>query len=602
MASIPGRVIEGIRSAARIEDVAAEYTTLFSASRGEMKGLCPLHEERTPSFTVSRRRNEYYCFGCAEGGDVFTLVQRLQGLTGFSAFPESARWLADKFGVRIPEIVDKAADEMYRRRLAAREALDAAHARYVAALGGRDPGAATARAWLAARGFSAADAEEAEVGWAPADGRLLDGLDSVRRAGEDAWLIGESNGRRYEMFRARVMWPIRDPHGRIAGFSGRDLGGRQRADGSAPPKYMNTGDTVLFKKGETLLGASAARRSALKERRLIVVEGPTDRMAVQAAGHRNVVVLSGTACTVEQAKLIRSMIGDGGTVVSMLDGDGAGRKATETLYERCQDFADVLVGLLPPGRDPCEVRMDMGDQAIADVIENARPAPRERLEWIAADTDFATPERVAAAVKAAAATLRAVHDDVARERYVPVAARLLSVTERQIADAAGITSSITSTQAVSVRRSSGTSPNGPTDAETALLSAATADPHIWAALVEDPPTWTTNAASAWTALTTALPDCGPDTDGWPQAVIGVTEDPLQGYLADLFTGEPSEEPIGLLRVRVDLPALVREKDDVAERLRSATDQGEVAAALLCRADISRRIADARAVRDTYNTP
>lgn len=436
MAGISDEVREQIRDAAGIEAVAAELTRLRPAGIGRLKGLCPLHDEKTPSFTVNTAAGLWHCFGCGEGGDVYALVMKTAGMT----FPESARHLADRFGVNIPD-GDDGPDAARRaaHQSAARKMLDQAETLYGRWLLADDQSAAAARQWLSQRRFGRAEAEQWGIGFAPPTGSAL-----ARAVGDvdrdvanltGPLLVHRDSGWRDRM-RNRLVWPIRDGHGRLVGFAGRavgDLVDGRWSDGGG--KYINPADGSLYNKSRTLFGLDRARRAILRTRTAVVCEGYTDVMAFHAAGVDTAVAACGTAFTRHHADELIRLVGDGGEVITAYDPDPAGWEATWRTFLALQDAGGVrhTVVPLPPGADPCDMWSQHGGPSLVAAVEARQPVVQLALQRIADRHDTSDPEQAATAAREATTLLKQVTDPALRSGYARKAASMLSVPDSAVA-------------------------------------------------------------------------------------------------------------------------------------------------------------------------
>ena len=320
-----------VREKARIDEIVRDYVALKPAGGGSLKGLCPFHDERSPSFHVTPSRGMYYCFGCQEGGDVITFVQKLDHLT----FAESVEKLAGRTGVTLRYVEGGAGvnrQQGQRTRLV--EANRAAEEYFISRL--TSPEAAPARAFLTERGFDAAVADDFRLGFAP---KSWDSLTThLRQKGfTDAellagGLVSQGNRGVYDRFRGRLIWPIRDLAGDVVGFGARRL--LEDDDG---PKYLNTPETPLYKKSQVLYGIDRARKEIAKQQRVVVVEGYTDVMACQIAGVPVAVATCGTAFGGDHIKVLRRLLMDDdqmrGEVIFTFDGDAAGQKAALRAFD-----------------------------------------------------------------------------------------------------------------------------------------------------------------------------------------------------------------------------------------------------------------------------
>jgi DNA primase len=366
---IPEDVINQIRDRADIETVVSGYMAL-SRSGQNLKGLCPFHAEKTPSFSVSPSKQMFYCFGCGVGGNVFTFLMKLEGL----AFQEAARELARRVGVSIPVAPERpgSPDAAARKRLEQMNELAAAW--YQENLGDPEGGKA-ARGYLAGRGIQPATAEAFGLGLAlPAWEGLLQRLAREGYAAKEAALAGlavarDQGGQRasgaagyYDRFRDRIMFPIRDLQKRVIAFGGRVLG-------EETPKYLNSSDTPLFQKGRTLYGMERARDAASSSKTLIIVEGYFDAIALHQAGITNVAATLGTALTGDHIQTIRRFAS---RVVLLFDPDPAGvRAALRTLDLFVDSGIGVRVVSLPGGDDPDTFVRKQGCEAFRRLEETA---------------------------------------------------------------------------------------------------------------------------------------------------------------------------------------------------------------------------------------
>jgi len=367
--------IQAVRERVRIADVIGEYVTLRNSGGGNLKGLCPFHDEKTPSFSVSPARGFFYCFGCAESGDVISFIQKIDHV----GFAEAVESLASRAGIQLryeqgavrPErrtgqrarlvAANKAAVEFYREQL------------------GTSGPAETARAFLAQRGFDQHAALAYSCGFAPDSWDAL--TKHLRQAGfteDELVTVGLSRrsarGTLIDRFRKRLLWPIFDRHGDPIGFGARRL----FDDDPSEAKYLNTSETPLYKKSTVLFGIDKARRDIARSRQVVVVEGYTDVMACHLAGIPTAVASCGTAFGSEHISVIRQLLMDSdvfrGEVIFVFDGDEAGQKAALKAFSDDQKFtAQTFVAVEGDGRDPCELRQDAGDAAVRDLIARRTP-------------------------------------------------------------------------------------------------------------------------------------------------------------------------------------------------------------------------------------
>jgi DNA primase len=412
--------IAAVRERAKIEEVVGDHVTLKRAGVGSMKGLCPFHDERTPSFHVRPQVGLFHCFGCGESGDVIAFVMKVDHLP----FTDAVERLAARVGVELRfEGGDgapgrRAEGTARRQRLV--EANAAAAAFYRDRLTG--PEAQPARALLLERGFDAGTAARFGVGYAPRSGDSLFGHLRGRGFTDDellgAGLVGRSaGGRTYDRFRGRLIWPIRDVTGDTVGFGARRLFDDDRIEA----KYLNTPDTALYRKSQVLYGVDLAKRDIARERRVVLVEGYTDVMACHLAGVTTAIATCGTVFGDDHARIVRRLLGDtdsGGEVVFTFDGDAAGRRAALRAFDTDQRFvARTFVAVEPTGRDPCELRQAAGDEAVRALVESRVPLFEFVIRSLVADHDLDTEEGRMAALDAAAPVVASIKDEALRHRY-----------------------------------------------------------------------------------------------------------------------------------------------------------------------------------------
>ncbi len=409
-----------VRERVRVDAVVGEVVTLRSAGAGSLKGLCPFHEERTPSFHVTPSRGLYYCFGCGEGGDVVDFLMKQDHLT----FTEAIEKLANRAGVtlRYEDGGRPARSGPNRTRLV--QANQAAADYFAHALGSAE--AEAGRAFLSGRGFDEGARQHFGVGFAP---RSWDGLlGHLRSAGFSdaeslaAGLVSQGPRGTYDRFRGRLVWPIRDASGDVLGFGARKL-----FDDDQGPKYLNTPETVLYKKSHVLYGIDLARRDIGRTKQVVIVEGYTDVMAAHLAGVTTAVATCGTAFGSDHAGLLRRYLMDddtfAGEVIFTFDGDEAGQKAALKAFDGDQRFvAQTFVAISPGSMDPCELRLAEGDEAVRRLVSTRTPLFAFAIRSVVAGCDLTTAEGRVAAVRQAAPLVARIRDAALRPEY----ARLLS--------------------------------------------------------------------------------------------------------------------------------------------------------------------------------
>ncbi|MFI5086374.1 MAG: DNA primase, partial [Actinomycetales bacterium] len=420
--------IDEVRSRTDIKEVVDSYVTLKSAGIGSFKGLCPFHDERSPSFHVRPQMGTYHCFGCGEGGDVISFVMKLD----HGNFSETVEKLAARIGFELH--YEDGGTGPRREDVGRRQRLLDAHK--IAAEFFRDqllsPGAAAGRAFLQERGFDRAAAELFGVGFAPQGwDSLLKHLRGKAFTEEELKLTGMfSEGQRgiYDRFRGRLIWPIRDISGDTIGF-----GARRLFDEDQGPKYLNTPETALYKKSHVLYGIDLAKRQIAKKRQLVVVEGYTDVMACHLAGVDTAVATCGTAFGADHITVARRLLSDdgtGGEVVFTFDGDSAGQKAALKAFDQDQRFvAQTYVAVEAGGADPCELRQHKGDEAVHALIRSRRPLFEFAIRSTLARFDLSTVEGRVQALRASAPVVAAIRDGSTRGGYCQELAGWLGIAD-----------------------------------------------------------------------------------------------------------------------------------------------------------------------------
>lgn len=429
--------IDEVRSRVNIADVLGDYVTLKSAGVGSLKGLCPFHDERSPSFHVRPQVGRYHCFGCGEDGDVFTFLQKMDHVT----FSEAVERMAARVGIELhyedggPATRDRGA----RARLLA--ANQAAAEFFAAQL--ETPAAAQGRQFLTSRGFDAAAAAHFGVGFAPASfDALSKHLFSLGFTDEEllgAGLVGQGDRGLYDRFRGRLVWPIRDTTGQTLGFGARKL-----LDDDQGPKYLNTPETSVYHKSQVLYGLDLAKRDISRGKRVVVVEGYTDVMACHLAGVTTAVATCGTAFGVDHIKIIRRVLGDVdnpdslglGEVIFTFDPDEAGQKAASRAFAEEQRFAaQTFVAVAPEGLDPCDLRLERGDEALQRLIETRTPMFEFMIHRALAAFDLDTVEGRVGAVRASAPVLAGIRDAAMHSGYIRSTAKWIGVDPREVVNA-----------------------------------------------------------------------------------------------------------------------------------------------------------------------
>ena len=383
---IPDETLQAIRDRISIVDVVSSYVSLKRAGRNHL-GLCPFHSEKTPSFTVNEERGLFHCFGCGAGGTVFTFLMRVERLE----FHEAVVQLAKRAGVALPEPERGGAPT---RREQLYEVNERAALFFQEHL--KSPGGAEARAYLTSRGLGQEIITRYGLGFAPTAGSALAAWLSRQRMPRElaleAGLLGSrSDGSLYDRFRGRVMFPIRDRRGHLSGFGGRTLG-------TDRPKYLNSPESPVFRKGEGLYGLGEAREAIRGANRVVLVEGYTDVLQLVQHGIAYVVAVLGTALTERQLLSLRPFGGEQLLVYFFFDGDQAGRKAAKRAcaeaFKACTDAG--LWGraaFLPEGLDPDSYVRQHGSAAALALLEAAAPLEDVYFDCVAPGAGASLQER-----------------------------------------------------------------------------------------------------------------------------------------------------------------------------------------------------------------
>jgi DNA primase len=411
---VAGRIKEDdiaeVREKARIDEVVSSYVTLRNAGGGSLKGLCPFHDEKSPSFNVTPARQFWHCFGCGEGGDVITFVMKIDGLN----FVEAVERLADKVGVQLR--YDEGPGPERRTGGPQRGRLIDAHNKaqefYADQLG--TPEALVARQFLGGRGFDQEAAERFGVGFAPREGEAL--VSHLRQKGfkDEELVVGglAGSGRGlYDKFRGRLLWPIRDASGDTIGFGARRIFDDDRIEA----KYLNTAETPIYKKSQVLYGIDLARREIAKTSQAVVVEGYTDVMACHLSGVGTAVASCGTAFGDEHVRVLRRFLHDHeefrGEVIFTFDGDRAGQEAALKTFKGDQRFvSQTYVAVEPTGLDPCDLRIQSGDAAVRELIARRIPLYRFVLTNVISQFDLDRADGRIDAVREAAKLVASIRD------------------------------------------------------------------------------------------------------------------------------------------------------------------------------------------------
>ena len=425
-----------VKERSSIEDVVREHVTLRAAGPGSLKGLCPFHDEKSPSFNVRPVVGAWHCFGCGEGGDVISFVQKVEHLT----FAEAVERLATKLGMELhyEEGGPPRSGEGLGKRSRLVEAHRVASEYYSAALVDL-PEARVGRDFLRERGFDRKAADKFGVGFSPRGGEELTRHLRAKGFTDDEIVAGGLAGRGrglYDRFRGRLMWPIRDITGDVVGFGARRLFDDDRIEA----KYLNTSETAIYKKSFVLYGLDLAKKAIARDRQAVVVEGYTDVMACQLAGIETAVATCGTAFGVEHIKVLRRLIRDEpdlapAKVVFTFDGDAAGQKAAMRAFGEDQRWASQsFAAVEKSGKDPCELRQAGGDAAVRGLVEDAVPMFEFAVRTTLARFDLTSAEGRVRALGAVAPIVAGIRDRSLRPEYTRTVAGWLGVEVEQVAN------------------------------------------------------------------------------------------------------------------------------------------------------------------------
>lgn len=420
--------VEEVKARTNIADIIGERVALKNAGVGAMKGLCPFHDERSPSFNVRPQAGFYHCFGCGESGDVYSFltkmdhvsfteaVERLAGRIGFALHYEDGGAAPEHTGRTRLYAANSAAAEFFRAQLLT-------------------PEADIARRFLGERGFDAGAAAHFGVGFAPKGWSAMH--EALRAKGftdeelTNAGLVSQGQRGVYDRFRGRVVWPIRDVTGQVIGF-----GARRLFDDDKGPKYLNTPETTLYKKAQVLYGLDLAKRDISRSHRVVVVEGYTDVMACHLAGITTAIATCGTAFGSDHITVLRRVMGDdstAGEVVFTFDPDAAGQKAALRAFADAKRFnAQTYVATGPEGLDPCDLRLQRGDSAVRGLMETKVPMVEFVLDQRIGGFDLATVEGRVGALRAAAPVVAELRDALLQPEYVRVLARRLGMDTEDV--------------------------------------------------------------------------------------------------------------------------------------------------------------------------
>lgn len=603
-----------VRERSRIDDVVGTFVALRPAGGGALVGLCPFHDEKTPSFRVTPAKGFYYCFGCGEGGDVISFVQRINNM----GFAEAVEFLADRAGVQLRYTEgDGGPRHEPGLRMRVLEANQIAAEFFARQL--RSPDALAGRQFLHGRGFTAEHAEHFGIGFAPRGGRELRdhllGRGFTREELVKAGLVREAG---WDFFQGRLLWPIRDAGRSVLGFGARRL----FDDDRMPAKYLNTPETLVYKKSHVLYGLDLARTHIGKKNQAVVVEGYTDVMACHVAGVDTAVASCGTAFGDDHARMIqRLMTADAhaGEVIFTFDGDAAGQAAALRVFGGDAAFtAQTYVAIEPTGLDPCDLRLQAGDAAVRELVARRQPLYRFVMKNVVSRYDLDRADGRLAAVRAAAPLVASVRD-----------ASLVSGYLRELAGMVGLNPDEVRAEVARVNQRA-----LPPDQPSARPRTAS-DPQAQPALMVLPDAGDRRLEVERGTLKLMLqhPECfsdtwgdiGPDdfqhptyrrvfeviasfdqaTAGWAQAVRDAMDDPVGSHLVvalsvEPLLSEPSASYASEYAARLRLLTVVRAIGDLKSRLQRTNPLEEQASynrmfAQLLALEARRRDLQARAI-------
>ncbi len=422
--------IAAVREKSRIEDVIGEHVQLRNAGGGNLKGICPFHEEKSPSMSVSPSRGLFHCFGCGVGGDVIRFVEKIEHLS----FTDAVENLASRAGVQLRYAEGGSAPSRpagQRARLVDAHSLAAAF--YADQLA--TPDAQAARDFLAERGFDADASRQFGCGYAPS------GWDSATKyllgrgfSPSELTLAGlareSGRGTLIDRFHRRLLWPIKDVSGDVVGFGAR----RIHDDDKIEAKYLNTPETPIYKKSQLLYGMDVAKREIAKQHKAVVVEGYTDVMACHLADVTTAVATCGTAFGTEHIGVIRRLLMDNdvfaGEVIFTFDGDAAGMKAAERAFNDDQKFiAQTFVAIETSGKDPCELRQSGGGVAVRALVDGRVPLVEFVLRSTVNRQNLDSAEGRVAALDKGIPLVAMIKDHALRDEYARRLAGLVGVDD-----------------------------------------------------------------------------------------------------------------------------------------------------------------------------
>ena len=456
---MPGRIrnddIALVRDKSRIDEVVREHVALKSVG-GSLKGLCPFHDEKTPSFHVTPAKGFWYCFGCGEGGDVFSFLQKIE----HTSFSETVEKLAGKYNIQL-RYEENYVSQNTGQRSKILEANKLASEFYSKNL--ESPDAEIGRKFLKERGFDKSAAQNFNLGFASKNWDSLTSYLKQKSFSESELVLAGLSvvGQKgtYDRFRGRLIWPIKDASGEIVGF-----GARRLFDDDQGPKYLNTPETPVYKKSQVLYGLDFAKKEISTKKQVVIVEGYTDVMACYLSGIKNAVATCGTAFGEDHVRILRRFLNDqeqlSGEIIYTFDGDEAGRKAALKAFNLDQNFAArTFVAIEKNGLDPCELRQKSGNDAVLALISEKVPLFEFVIKSAIAKFDLNTAEGRVLALKASSPVVANIKDKALRPEYTRLLAGWLGLEMNTVVQAVSDGNNLKSVSSKSINASQSNAAN-----------------------------------------------------------------------------------------------------------------------------------------------
>ena len=456
---MPGRIrnddIALVRDKSRIDEVVREHVALKSVG-GSLKGLCPFHDEKTPSFHVTPAKGFWYCFGCGEGGDVFSFLQKIE----HTSFSETVEKLAGKYNIQL-RYEENYVSQNTGQRSKILEANKLASEFYSKNL--ESPDAEIGRKFLKERGFDKSAAQNFNLGFASKNWDSLTSYLKQKSFSESELVLAGLSvvGQKgtYDRFRGRLIWPIKDASGEIVGF-----GARRLFDDDQGPKYLNTPETPVYKKSQVLYGLDIAKKEISTKKQVVIVDGYTDVMACHLSGIKNAVATCGTAFGEDHVRILRRFLNDqeqlSGEIIYTFDGDEAGRKAALKAFNLDQNFAArTFVAIEKNGLDPCELRQKSGNDAVLALISEKVPLFEFVIKSAIAKFDLNTAEGRVLALKASSPVVANIKDKALRPEYTRLLAGWLGLEMNTVVQAVSDGNNLKSVTSKSINASQSNAAN-----------------------------------------------------------------------------------------------------------------------------------------------